>query len=507
MGQAAKCSLLLVIAISWLLGGGFAWGPHLVGGLGILCLLLAFIEARHDRPLRKLWSWRVLPWILWVILIGISILNPSHLPKYEELARELTQPTGRTAKDTMGLANPSVPVDHIEWLPASSDPGRSAIYLFAMGGVMAFAIGLVLMPAGRKEIRRWLTIVFVNTVVLTLVGIWFYFDDKTLIFGIYKAEGHTPYASFHYKNVWVAYAILSASIGIGMAVRGWKAGQSLTSAKSPTAFFAFAIPLMLLSFPLIESRAGLVIGSLLVGWLLLVGLKNVLCQRQAGAFPVIPIVLGLLILGLGWFAWQTTGSQLERMLDKSENQLEQVTANDPTGRMVLMRDTIEMAKVKPWFGWGLATFSQVYPVFQGPELYTKVTFKGGEDFLWVPSYYEFTHCDWLQYLAETGIVGFLLLLATPLLWYIHYVRRGRANSLSHWLAVGSVLVLILATFEFPFGSEAVALLFAACLAMSGKYALLEGQAKRRRRRDSKRKGKRERSDAGEESEALTGIAG
>ena len=160
------------------------------------------------------------------------------------------------------------------------------------------------------------------------------------------------------------------------------------------------------------------------------------------------------------------------MLARTERQVEQVTADNLTGRMILFKDTWKMAQVKPWFGWGLASFSQVYPLYQSPEFYYKVNFPGGEDFAWVPSYVEFAHCDWIQYTAETGFVGLLLLAATPLWWFLSYTRRGRRNALSHWLGVGCVLILILAWFEFPSGAEAVSLLFAACFAMAGKYALL-----------------------------------
>ncbi len=504
MGRASISCLGLIIAISWLLGGGIDLGPYLVGGWGVLCLVLAIVEG--GRRLRDLFSWRITPWLLWLVLVGISVANPSHEPKHEELVRDHAMRLGfNEAPDSIGTANPSMPLDHVEWLPRTPDRSRTAFYLIATAGVMALAVAIIILPMGRKTIRKWLTILFVNSLLLTLAGLWFYFQDKTLIFNWISAEGGTPYASFHYKNVWVAYALLSACIGIGLAARGLKSGQSLTSAKSPTAFFAFGIPLMLLSFPLIQSRAGILMGSIVVGWLALHVLVNLIRQPAEDRSWLKLAGLGVLSVSLGWFAWQTTGPQIELMLQKSENQVEQVSAHDPTGRMVLIRDTIEMAKVKPWFGWGLATFSQVYPRFQGAELYHRVVFPDG-DFVWLPTYYEFTHCDWVQYLAETGIVGLLLLIATPIAWYVHCWRRGRSNPVTHWLGVGCVLVLLLATFEFPFGSEAVALLFATCFALAGKYALLEKKARRRRKRSSSEKSRsassKRQSDQGRESSSV-----
>jgi O-antigen ligase len=200
---------------------------------------------------------------------------------------------------------------------------------------------------------------------------------------------------------------------------------------------------------------------------------------------------------MGWFGWQTLGAQVQDMLDRSEGELEQVEKDEPTGRMILIEDTWNMAKEKPWFGWGLATFAQIYPRFQNPRLYQLITFPGGEDFQWVPTYYQFAHCDWLQYAAETGFVGLFLLMATPLAWVFHCHRRGRRNPLTHWLHVGALLILFQAIFELPFASEAVALLFAACVALGGKYALLEEEARKSRRKT--KRSRRSRS-ATEESE-------
>lgn len=478
MVKAANVSLFYLVISTWLFGGGFSWGPFLVGGGGVLCLILALREARIE-GVKRWWSWRVLPWIILLALIGTSALNPSHAPKDEEIGREFTIPHGKEARDTLGMVNPSVSVEHVAWLPTTTDAPRTGIYLFMLTGIFSFAIALAIVPMRRSDVRRWLTVVFANCIVLTLLGLWWIFEDRTMLFGRYPTEGAQPFASFHYKNCWTAYAVLSASIGIGMGSYWWKAGKDLFRAKSPTAFFVFSTPLIVLSLPLIQSRAGVFIGTLLLIWLGLVVWNGHRTSESKKGWPLVALTAA--IGALGWFSWNTTAPEIQRMLKRSEKQIEQVTADEPTGRMVLFRDTVRMAKEKPWFGWGLASFSQVYPAFQGPELYHKVNFRDG-DFAWVPSYYEFAHCDWVQYWAETGAIGLLLLLGTPLLWFIYHVRNGRGNSITHWLGAGCVLVLILAWFEFPFGSEAVSLLFAACFTMAGKYAILSKKSRERRKR-------------------------
>ncbi|MDA7644557.1 O-antigen ligase family protein [Verrucomicrobiales bacterium] len=486
MAKATNVSLLYLIVVTWLFGGGFSWGPYLVGGGGILCLVFALRAARLEGQ-QRWWSWRLLPWVLWLALVGISVWNPSHAPKDAEIGREFVVPHGKEARDTLGLVNPAVPVEHVVWLPTTTDAPRSGLYLFAFAGVFSFAVALAILPMSRGDVRRWLTVIFANSIIMTLIGLWWFFDDRDLVLGMYPTEGAQPFASFHYKNNWTAYAVLSAAIGIGMGSYWWKAGRSLFKAKSPTAFFVFATPLLVLTLPLIQSRAGVFIGTLLVMWLGVVVWNGYRVSERKSPWPM--VVLAVAVGLLGWFSWSTTAPEIQRMLKKSERQLEQVTADEPTGRMVLFRDTVAMAKEKPWFGWGLASFSQVYPAFQGPELYHKVNFRDG-DFAWVPSYYEFAHCDWAQYWAETGVVGLLLLLGTPLLWFVYHLRKGRGNSITHWLGVGCVLVMILAWFEFPFGAEAVSLLFAACFTFAGKYADMSEQSRKRRKRRRRREDER-----------------
>ncbi|MGY8689927.1 MAG: hypothetical protein ACKVHP_19610, partial [Verrucomicrobiales bacterium] len=250
MGRTPKFSLVFLIVVSWAFGGGVSWGPYLVGGGGLLCLVLALVErGKYAASPLRLCSWRILPWVIWIALVGISMGNRSHAPKDSELSREYTNPHGGNASDTLGSINPAVPIDHIEWLPTTSDVGRTGLYLFTLVGIMAFAMAVVLMAGSRKDIRRWLIALFVNTLIMALVGYWFHFQDPNLIFGKYKTEGSVPFASFHYKNCWTAYAILSAVIGLGIGHYFLKQGHALMGAKSPTAFFLFATPLILLSLP------------------------------------------------------------------------------------------------------------------------------------------------------------------------------------------------------------------------------------------------------------------
>jgi hypothetical protein len=142
-----------------------------------------------------------------------------------------------------------------------------------------------------------------------------------------------------------------------------------------------------------------------------------------------------------------------------------------------MRDTIKMAQAKPVLGWGIGTFGQIFPMYQGSELYRKATVGGAS--VWEPRFYEFAHNDYLQFWAESGALGCILLASVPALLVVSiccHGSQGRRDAVSHWLAVGCVLVLLLALIDFPFGNEAVDVLFVTLFVLSGKFALLARNA-------------------------------
>lgn len=81
-------------------------------------------------------------------------------------------------------------------------------------------------------------------------------------------------------------------------------------------------------------------------------------------------------------------------------------------RLSIDRDSLHMFRRRPLLGWGLGTFPVVYPQFR--SFYTNF-------------FVNEAHNDYLQALAETGIVGFALVL-----WYIVVVFRHAVRKIAHW---------------------------------------------------------------------------
>jgi O-antigen ligase len=81
-------------------------------------------------------------------------------------------------------------------------------------------------------------------------------------------------------------------------------------------------------------------------------------------------------------------------------------------RAAIVKDGFRVVREHPFFGWGLGTFSTVYPSFR--SFYSK--FEVNE-----------AHNDFLQLLVETGVVGFALMTV-----FLVLVFRNGMYSIEHW---------------------------------------------------------------------------
>lgn len=105
--------------------------------------------------------------------------------------------------------------------------------------------------------------------------------------------------------------------------------------------------------------------------------------------------------------------------------LRPLTRGDAAIRVAILKDGARMVRDRLILGWGLATFPVVYPSYR--TFYSNFVVNEA-------------HNDYLQILAETGLVGFGILLAFVALLY-----RSGLQRLEHWrreLRAGMILAAI-----------------------------------------------------------------
>ncbi|OGP69928.1 MAG: hypothetical protein A2Y80_05250 [Deltaproteobacteria bacterium RBG_13_58_19] len=128
------------------------------------------------------------------------------------------------------------------------------------------------------------------------------------------------------------------------------------------------------------------------------------------------------------------------------------------GRYSAFKAALIMWREFPWLGSGMATFGEVFYRWQPAEL------KG--------VFFIQAHSDWLQLLAETGLLGFSLLAGAWLLFINHLARQwgNRRDPFARGLGLGGLAALAAGAFhalgEFPFHIPAFTLTYGAVAAIT-----------------------------------------
>lgn len=152
-------------------------------------------------------------------------------------------------------------------------------------------------------------------------------------------------------------------------------------ARTSRAFFLFASVIMASTIFLSESLGGMIAFSIEVAILLLF-----LFHHRSFAGREV-FLLGFLCLALiVWLVWLHPAG----LVDRIARLLNPIQDAGATGRVAIVKDSMRMVYQKPILGWGLGTFSVVYPSFR--SFFTN---------FWVNE----AHNDVVQVLVETGILG------------------------------------------------------------------------------------------------------
>jgi O-antigen ligase len=169
------------------------------------------------------------------------------------------------------------------------------------------------------------------------------------------------------------------------------------------ALSAFAAAIMATSIFLSGSRGGMlaIIGQMAVlGTMLIRRKKNTGTVLAAGAFVV--ILLAMLI----WLGGTELTQRIASIHSEANAELSGAT------RLSMDRDALKIFLHKPILGFGLGTFSEIYPQFR--SFYTNFVVNAA-------------HNDYLQLLVEMGALGF-----ATMLWFLIVVFRRAISKLRNW---------------------------------------------------------------------------
>lgn len=156
------------------------------------------------------------------------------------------------------------------------------------------------------------------------------------------------------------------------------------------------------------------------------------------------VLVDFLIVGQ-WFGFEELAERLESTSVQSENRDE------------VVRDTLPLIQDYLITGTGMGTYYAVFQQYQGPEINV---------------FYDHAHNDYLEFLAELGLIGYLPLGLLVLYSLVTALRAMfmRRDSLARGLAFGSLMamvsLMIHSSVDFNLQMPANALLFVVILSLA-----------------------------------------
>src|ERR1019366_7602064 len=174
------------------------------------------------------------------------------------------------------------------------------------------------------------------------------------------------FSTFVYHNHWGAFTLLVAGACLGLLFHFWKRGGDRDLWHSPVLAGAVATLLLAATIPLSGSRSSsILLGLFLLGALIhvfFILIRQTRAKHEAATFPVIALGLtALLALAAILYLSQDVIVQRTQLTSEQLNQIHTESSLNP--RLTLYRDTWRTAMVKPWFGWGLETYGDVFRIY------------------------------------------------------------------------------------------------------------------------------------------------
>ena len=281
-----------------------------------------------------------------------------------------------------------------------------------------FAVALqIFSNAGSRDrfLRATLLFGFALSVVSTLAM----FTSRTNVFWIFPAlSDRVPAGPFLSPNQYAAFIELVLPLALVRAA----------SDARRTVLFALMAGAMYASVIASASRAGFVLASLEIVAALALALGGRGATLRSIA-RVVAVLAAFIVLFTALVGWETLWNRLNR-------------ADPFAGRREMLDSTLDMIRDRPWTGFGLGTWSTVYPAYARYD-----------DGLFA----NHAHNDWAQWTAEGGF-PFLALLLGIAVWSIRPALRSR------W-GIGAIAVFLHCMVDYPLQKPALAAFFFAVLAV------------------------------------------
>lgn len=378
----------------------------------------------------------------------------------------------------------------------SLDPYSTRLVLVQISALFIYFVATLIFTDSPRRLRTIVRTITIFGFLLAMFGLTQSFTtDGTKVYWFRQLTQSTAFGPFINRHHFAGYMELAMALPLGMLFSG-----SIETYKRPV--YAFVAMMMGVALIMTNSRGGIISLAAEIVFLAIVagpglrkGERRPRPQRIRAALLRAGLAVGLIVVLIGGTLVVGGGDVFTRLLGT-------VNASDPTtGRAHFWSVTLDVIKAYPVVGSGLGSFSVIYTKYDSRNGFYRL---------------EQAHNDYLQILADGGIVGGLLGLAfLGFLFWRGFAIRETDDKFRRGVATGALAgcfaVLVHSLFDFTLHTTSNALLFLILAALATQDSRVDqgsrrhGHRRRHRSRTNEMPGGTGERQALVEGEATTGV--
>src|SRR5712671_3579763 len=326
----------------------------------------------------------------------------------------------------------------------SLDPHSTVLFLVQMSALVIYFVATLIFTDTPHRLRIIVRTITIFGFLLAIFGLTQSFtSDGTRVYWFRQLTQSTAFGPFINRHHFAGYMELAIALPLGLLFSG-----AIESYKRP--IYAFAAVMMGVALIMTSSRGGIISLSAEILFLVVVAGPGVArgerlprAQRVRSALLRAGLALGLIAVLIGGAIAVGGADAFSRLIGTAN------AADPTTGRAHFWGVTLDVIKAYPIVGSGLGSFSVIYTRYDSRNGFYRL---------------EQAHNDYLQTLADGGIVGGILGLAFLILLFGKgFTRRETDDKFRRGVATGALAgcfaVLIHSFFDFTLHTTSNALLF------------------------------------------------